>query len=170
MFVYFKQRSIQTWLKSSPQGASVQPAGGSAEPLRFAPGSPEDGTHRLLPQCPLMPRHLLPPSLSHLSLSQEMPSSMALDLWSSKSEKPPICYILSDPEPLYYWHHLAGLEPPLKAQGLLDRELLSVTMFQWKMGSKWQFLRCSPGRFHRCAMLNSVPRGFQFEESIKHKR
>lgn len=108
--------------------------------------------------------------VTSLSLGQEMPSSMALDLWSSKSEKPPICYRLSDPEPLYYWHHLAGLEPPLKAQGLLDRELLSVIMFQWKMGSKWQFLRCPPGRFHRCAMLNSVPQGFRFEESIKHKR
>lgn len=65
--------------------------------------------------------------VTSLSLGQEMPSFMALDLWSSKCEKPPICYRPSDPGPLYYRHadHLAGLEPPLKAQGLLDRAAIS---------------------------------------------
>lgn len=55
-------------------------------------------------------------------------------------------------------------------RGFWTESCWSANVFQWKMGAKWQFVRCPPGRFHRCVMLNSVPQGFGFEESIKHKR
>ena len=175
MFVYFKQKSTQTWLKCRPRGSCVQPAAGSAEPLRFAPGSSEDWTHRLLPQCPLRPGHLFPPSLSHLSLQVRRCLLLRHLIYEAHSLR----NLPYAKDRLTRSICPTGMLTTLQAWSLLWRHRAfwtescrSANVFQWKTGAKWQCVRCPPGRLHRCAMLNSVPQGFglRTQYSTKDKR